>query len=205
MKSSDAAPNRNIGVYFLTIPLLTLPVVWSLGISAHIRQQYDPAIPQWLLVSVVAGMIVGMCWAFGHLLQTDAGRKSGEIFMICLLFPLWAIPFGGIYLWASDRIARGREPATTSILGVGLGITVFGFGTATAMTLPHMLLVFAGSLLGLVALRLLTRHGMGLMRFGPLHFLTFFAAMAVASMEDQQRKNERERLPPKQEVKAEQR
>jgi hypothetical protein len=205
VKPPDAAANRNIGISLLITPLLALPVIWSLGISAHIRQQYDPGIPQWLLVSVVAGMIVGMCWVFGCLLQTDAGRNFCEIFMICLLFPLWAIPFGGIYLWASDRTARGREPATTLLLGVGLGITVFGFGTATAMTIPHLLLVFAGSLLGLVALRLLTRHGMGPMRFGPLHFLTFFAAMAVASMEDQQRKNERERLPPMHDVKAEQR
>lgn len=205
MKPPDAASNRNIGSYFLTIPLLTLPAIWALGISANIRQQYDPGIPPWLLVSIVAGMIAGTCWELGRLLQTDAGRKVGEILVACLLLPLWAIPFGGIYLWASDRIARGREPVATLLLGAGLGITVFGFGIATSMTIPHMLLVFAGSLLGLVAARSLTRHGMGLVRFGLLHFLTFFAAMAVASMEDDQRKKEGERQPPKQEIKAEQR
>ena len=205
MKPPDAASNRNIGSNLLLAPLLALPVVWALGISAHIRQRYDPGIPQWLLVSIMAGMMVGTCWGLGRLLQTHAGRKFGEILMACLLLPLWAIPFGGIYLWASDRIARGREPVATLLLGAGLGITVFGFGIATSMTIPHMLLVFAGALLGLMALRSVTSHGMGLMRFGPLHFVTFFAAMAVASMEDDQRKKEGERRPPKQEIRAEQR
>lgn len=205
MKTSDTAMTRNYGVYVALIPAVAILAAWSFGISALIRKEYDPAIPQWIVVIAVAAAIIGALMLVGRLLRTSTGQQLTKIGVACLLIPLIAVVFGGIYLWASERIARNREPGSTVIQGVGLGITVFGFGIATAMEVLHMVLVFTGSLVGLIAFRLSSRQApMSLMRFGALHFLTFFAAMVVASIEDQQRQMESRGQPPTHETKAEQ-
>lgn len=204
MKTPDAAMTRNVGLYIVLIPAIAIFASWTFGISALIRKEYNPAIPQWVVVIAVAAALIGALMLIGRMLRTSTGQRFTQIGVACLVIPLVATVFGGIYLWTSDRIARSREPWRTLILGTGLGITVFGFGIATTMEVLHMVLVLAGSLVGLIALRLTSRPGsLSLMRFGALHFLTFFAAMAVASIEHEQRQIEDRRQPPTPETQAE--
>jgi len=208
MKTLNTASNRNIGIYVAQLPVMiaafAILAAWSLGIAALIRKKFDPAIPQWILVIAAAAVIVGALLLIGRMFRTSKGQKLGQILIACLLVPFVATLFGGIYLWIADRTFRGRDPGMTSILGVGLGVTVFGFGFATEMNLTHMVLVFAGSLAGLTLLRLAARKSsLGLMRFGALHFLTLSAAMCVASIENEQRKLDGATQTPTQEVKAE--
>ncbi|MCW1921041.1 hypothetical protein OKA05_00650 [Luteolibacter arcticus] len=169
--------------------LVAVPMVsaWSFGISATIFKAYS-AIPLSLVVGAVATGIVGAFMLMSRLIRTDTGQRVAQIFTACLVLPMFATVFGGIYVWAADRLFRGRDPGMTATLGAGLGLTVFGFGLATGMEALHMTLVFAGSLAGLIAVRLAMRQQpIGFIGFGALHFLCFFAAMAVASIEDEQR------------------
>lgn len=205
MKTKDAAITRNYGIYFGLIPAIALLAAWSFGLSAVIRKNFDPPIPQWFVVILVAAWIIGVLMLFARVVRTPTGRRFAGIGVACLVVPLIATVFGGAYLWISDRLARNRQPLGTLILGVGLGITVFGFGRATAMEVLHMVLVFVGSVIGLIVVRLNSRPGpLSLMTFGALHFLTFFLAMAVASVEDQQRRTEAQRPTPTRTTPAEQ-
>ena len=205
MKTKDAAITRNYGFYFVLIPAIALLAAWSFGLSAVIRKNFDPPIPQWFVVILVAAGIIGVLMLFARVVRTPTGRRFAGIGVACLVVPLIATVFGGAYLWISERLARNRQLLGTLILGVGLGITVFGFGMATAMEVLHMVLVFAGSVIGLIVVRLNSRSGpLSLMTFGTLHFLTFFLAMAVASVEDQQRRTEAQRPTPTQNTPAEQ-
>ena len=205
MKTKDAAITRNYGFYFVLIPAIALLAAWSFGLSAVIRKNFDPPIPQWFVVILVAAGIIGVLMLFARVVRTPTGRRFAGIGVACLVVPLIATVFGGAYLWISERLARNRQLLGTLILGVGLGITVFGFGMATAMEVLHMVLVFAGSVIGLIVVRLNSRPGpLSLMTFGALHFLTFFLAMAVASVEDQQRRTEAQRPTPTQNTPAEQ-
>jgi hypothetical protein len=55
-----------------------------------------------------------------------------------------------------------------------------------------MIGVFVVSLMGLVGPSLALPHArLGMIRFGALHFLSFFLVMVVASIEDEQRQKER--------------
>jgi hypothetical protein len=205
MKTKDAAITRNYGFYLGLIPAIAIIAAWSFGLSAVIRKNFDPPIPQWFVVILVAAGIIGVLMLFARVVRTPTGRLLASIGVACLVVPLIATVFGGAYLWISDRLARNRQPLGTLILGVGLGITVFGFGMATAMEVLHMVLVFAGSVIGLIVVRLNSRPGpLSLMTFGALHFLTFFLAMAVASVEDQQRRTEAQRPTPTRNTPAEQ-
>jgi len=204
MKTPDAAIARNYGVYVALIPAIAILAAWSFGLSALIRKNFDPPIPQWFVVIVVAAGIIGVLMLFARVLRTPTGQRFVNIGVACLVIPLIATVFGGAYLWISDRFARHRQPLGTLILGVGLGITVFGFGIATAMEVLHMVLVFVGSVIGLIVLRLTSRPApLGLMTFGALHFLTFFVVMVVASIEDQQRRTEAQGQTPTQKTQAE--
>ncbi len=205
MKTPDAASTRNYGIYIAMVPAIALVGVWSFGTSALIRKNFDPPIPQWLVVITVAAAIIGVLMLIARVLRTTTGERFAHIGVACLIVPLIATVFGGAYLWISDRLARNREPLGTLILGGGLGVTVFGFGSATAIDVLHMILIFAGSLAGLIALRLTSRPGaLSLMRFGALHSLTFFVAMVVASIEDEERRAEGRGQTPAQRSQAEQ-
>ncbi|RYD26334.1 MAG: hypothetical protein EOP87_22905 [Verrucomicrobiaceae bacterium] len=165
---------------------------WSAGLSAMVRDAWHPRIPQWLIGCVIAALIVAVMMLAGRLLRTSPGQRIGQTLAICLLGSVVATAFGGIYLWVAERLGRRREPVTTSLLATGLGITVFGFGIATSMELGHMVSVFAAALAGLLSLRFMFKGvPLGIFRFGALHFLTLFLAMAVASIENEQRKQDR--------------
>ena len=192
MKSPATSPTRIIGVYFALIPAVAILAAWSFGLSAIIWKQYDPALPQWVVLIAVAAAIIGVLMLIGRMMSTKAGQRFSQILVACLLIPLFGTVFGGFYFWLAERMVRGREPAMTALLAVGLGITVFGFGIATSMELEHMVGVFGVALVGLIALKLVfLRAPMGMIRFGALHFLTFFLVMAVASIEDDRRQKVR--------------
>jgi hypothetical protein len=196
MKSPATNPTRSIGVYLALIPAIAILGAWSFGLSAIIRKEYDPAIPQWVVLIAVAAAIIGVLLLIGRMMRTKLGQRSSQILVGCLLIPLFGTVFGGFYFWLADRVVRGREPAMTALLAVGLGITVFGFGIATSMELGHMAGVFGVALVGLIALRFVFPHTpMGMMRFGALHFLSFFLVMAVASIEDDRRQKVRSLSP----------
>ncbi len=192
MKTPTANPTRSIGVYFALIPAAAILGAWSIGLSALIRKEYDPAIPQWVVFITVAATIIGVLMLIGRLMRTKPGLRFSQILVGCLLIPLFGIVFGGFYFWLAERMVRSREPAMTALLAVGLGITVFGFGIATSMELGHMAGVFGVALVGLIALRCVFPHApMGMIRFGALHFLSFILVMAVASIEDDRRQKVR--------------
>ena len=192
MKTPAASTTRSIGVYFALIPAVALLGAWSFGLSAIIRKEYDPAIPQWVVLMAVAAAILAVLMLIGRMMSTKPGRRFSQILVAGLLIPLWGTVFGGFYFWLAERMVRGREPAMTALLAVGLGITVFGFGIATSMELGHMAGVFGVALVGLIALKWVFRHTpMGMMRFGALHFLAFFLVMAVASIENERRQKAR--------------
>lgn len=188
-------PVRNIGLYVALVPAIALVGVWSLGVSALVRKEYDPALPQWVVFIAAAAVIVGVLMLIGRLLRTGPGQRFVQILLGCLLIPLFGAVFGGFYFWLARRMARDRDPVMMALLAVGLGITVFGFGIATSMEPGHMAGVFGVALAGLMALRFMfPRRPMGMTRFGALHFLSFVLVMVVASVEDERR--QKLRAPP---------
>lgn len=191
MKTPDAPWKGNAAYHFVLVPVAAvLAGIYSLGLSGLIRKEFDPAIPQWVIVGAAGLAIVGVSYLIGRSMQTRIGRRIAMITVGCMVVPMVATVFGGIYWWAADRLFPGRASRATVILGAGLGITTFGFGMATSMEISHMAGVFLGSIAGLVLLTgAKPQAPIGLCRFGALHFLTFFAAMAVASVEDQQRRS----------------
>jgi hypothetical protein len=132
MKTPAASTTRSIGAYFALIPAVAILCAWSVGLSSLIRKEYDPAIPQWIVLIAVAAAIIGVLMLFGHMMRTKPGRRFSQILVGCILIPLFGTVFGGFYFWLAERMVRGREPAMTALLAVGLGITVFGFGIATS-------------------------------------------------------------------------
>lgn len=191
MRTPDAPLKGNAACHFVLVPVVAILVgAWSLGLSAFIRKEFDPAIPQWAIVGTAGLAIVGVSYVIGRSMQTRIGLRIAMITVGCMLVPMVATVFGGIYWWAANRFSPVRTSWATVILGAGLGITTFGFGIATSMEVPHMIYVFLGSLAGLALLRNAEPQPHdSFLRFGALHFLTFIAAMAVASMEDQQRRS----------------
>jgi hypothetical protein len=118
MKRPDAPWNRNIGVYAATISAIAILVAWTLGISAVIRKEFDPGIPQWLVVTTVAAAIVGVLLLIERLLRTSVGQKVAGVLIACLMIPFVATVFGGIYLWASVQIASKYQRGYTHPGGI---------------------------------------------------------------------------------------
>jgi len=186
---APGASSRNPAIYVALIPTAVLLAVWPLGLAAFIREQFGPAIPQWLVISAAAAAVLGVLALVGSGLRTRLGQRLARVLVGCLFVPLFVALFGWGYFWLSGLIGRNREPGTTLALAVGLGVTVFGFGIATSMEFFHLAVVFAGSLLGLAGLRLKAWPStVSMTHFGFLHCLTLFGVMVVASVEDAQRR-----------------
>lgn len=96
MRAPDAPWIRNIGVYAAMLSGIVILVAWTLGISAVIRKEFDPGIPQWVVVTTVAAAIVGVLLLIERLLRTSVGQKVAGVLMACLMIPLVATVFGGM-------------------------------------------------------------------------------------------------------------
>ena len=104
---------------------------------------------------------------------------KSEIALIVLLFPFFGLLFGAVYSWPVMRFTKEREPWLTLLLGLSLGVTVFGLGHFTDASLRLLGLVWLVS----IVLLLLVRAAFGLRgnleHFGFVHIATLFLLFFV--------------------------
>ncbi len=165
-----------------------LLVAWSGGLGAIFRDRYHPSIPQWTVVVCFLLIICGVLALVAKGVRTAVGNKILTGLAMCLFVPMIGTIFGGVYYWAAAHVSKGRNPLMHWILAAGLAVTVVGFGIATGMTIAHIALAVGVGMAGLFARVALNRHSsISPVGYGALHFATLLFAMALASIENDQR------------------
>ena len=109
-----------------------------------------------------------------------------EIALLALMLPLLGLVMGGIWSYPAMKLTKDRDPWLTLLLGLGLGMTVFGIGWMAEA--PMVLLAWIW--LGAVVLLLLARVVFGslggsLEHFGMVHVATLlglFVALFVTHL-----------------------
>ena len=100
---------------------------------------------------------------------------------LVLAVPVLGLLLGGVYSVPAMKVTRERDPALTILLGLGLGITVFGIGIVA-----HTRLTWSVGAWGVATVLLLVARsaygtlGHGLERFGLVHGVALILALAMA-------------------------
>lgn len=100
-----------------------------------------------------------------------------------MLLPILGILMGGIYSFPAMRLTKERDPWLTLLLAVGLAVTVFGLGCPVGTPVEQLAVVWAVSILLLLAARMMYGGlGHSLERFGIVHMATLLILFAVLAL-----------------------